>query len=1026
MNIGRSAPRFQKMALLYPQSKLLQSHLSEYFILVVNFCHHLWTFAQKSGLKQFTSALNDSNLKVYESNLELWANAIKEEVHILMARKINDDGHKIIGVTEIVTSGFAFISHQRNQQNKLRILEYCSTYEFQSAWKQIRKVGNSTLFQENSEYEAWKKQTESCTIIVSGKVGSGKSVLLANVVDDLSFWNEDKTIPVAYFFCRHDVPESLRSRTVLGSLARQLLLPIRNFAPVSELIDEATVSLDAEGILDLLRRTLPSSSKAYFVLDGLDEFDSITRTEVIQYLHTLQKFFKFHIRVSLRLEPANIHNQNVDQFALVKTIFMPDSNPDIKAYIEAELESRVQTGKLKMGDPALILEIQDALIDGSEGMFLWVTLQLESLCLSQTDNAIRHALKDLPKGLSETFSRILQRSKDPGKLYTRRILELVTVARRPLTMEELREGLSVTPGNTEWSSSNLINEMLPVLGYCGGLVLIDEEEFTAHLVHHSFKQFLLDGLQDTTGMKFTLDDANKTTAEAIVTYLNYGVFENRLSTAVVPIMEMGSLPAGIIRSALDNSSIRRKLVLKYLRSRESAKFDIGKTVTNASNDQQKQAAEDFHYYDYAKSNCIQHALCTTKQEPKFHHLFLSLLQADIVSANAELEDGRTPLSWAVEKGHEVIIRLLLESNKIDHEIENYTSSKSLLSWAMEGGHELIIRLLIETKKIGAEFTRSLLSWAMEMPSEDIVRSLFASAQFDAKLREQAFIQPVLSWAMDAGYDSIIRSLLETHKIDAIFKDHALTLLVLSWAVKAGHDSIATLMLEDEKVQFDFDNEKLHELLLWWIAEKKPTAVIMLLHVFGKIDINAKDDTGETPLLLAVLRGNAPMVQLLIKTNRVAINSRDYFHRTPLHWAAIKGHDSIVKLLLNAYNVQVDAKDELLRTPLIWATCKGHTAVVKLLLETKQVSINIGDNYNRTPLFYAAFGGHEAVVRLLLKTNQVLVHSQDIYYRTPLSWAEENGHDAIVKLLKLVVRSQKHKGQRAWSVSAEMGDSARDP
>ena len=77
-----------------------------------------------------------------------------------------------------------------------------------------------------------------------------------------------------------------------------------------------------------------------------------------------------------------------------------------------------------------------------------MALQIESLCAMKTDDAIRLALANLPKDLSETFSRILQRREGLGKPYQRLILELVTIARRPLTTEELREALSVIPGDT--------------------------------------------------------------------------------------------------------------------------------------------------------------------------------------------------------------------------------------------------------------------------------------------------------------------------------------------------------------------------------------------------------------------------------------------------------------------------------------------------------------------------------------------------------------------------------------------------
>ena len=83
MNVGRSAPRYQSMALLYPQSKKLQGYLSEYFIAIVHLCHHTANFAKKSTLAQVSSVLVDSDLKKFQSELELWATSIKEEVTLL-------------------------------------------------------------------------------------------------------------------------------------------------------------------------------------------------------------------------------------------------------------------------------------------------------------------------------------------------------------------------------------------------------------------------------------------------------------------------------------------------------------------------------------------------------------------------------------------------------------------------------------------------------------------------------------------------------------------------------------------------------------------------------------------------------------------------------------------------------------------------------------------------------------------------------------------------------------------------------
>lgn len=68
------------------------------------------------------------------------------------------------------------------------------------------------------------------------------------------------------------------------------------------------------------------------------------------------------------------------------------------------------------------------------------------------------------------------------------------MAQRPLTVDELREALSVLPVDRNCDPSRLLNHIMKVLACCGSLVCLDEEELTLRLVHHSVKQYLLGGL----------------------------------------------------------------------------------------------------------------------------------------------------------------------------------------------------------------------------------------------------------------------------------------------------------------------------------------------------------------------------------------------------------------------------------------------------------------------------------------------------------------------------------------------------
>ena len=49
---------------------------------------------------------------------------------------------------------------------------------------------------------------------------------------------------------------------------------------------------------------------------------------------------------------------------------MSQARSEIAEYIESALEERLESGSLCLGDPAIILIIQDALVKGSQGMLV--------------------------------------------------------------------------------------------------------------------------------------------------------------------------------------------------------------------------------------------------------------------------------------------------------------------------------------------------------------------------------------------------------------------------------------------------------------------------------------------------------------------------------------------------------------------------------------------------------------------------------------------------------------------------------
>jgi ankyrin repeat protein len=176
-------------------------------------------------------------------------------------------------------------------------------------------------------------------------------------------------------------------------------------------------------------------------------------------------------------------------------------------------------------------------------------------------------------------------------------------------------------------------------------------------------------------------------------------------------------------------------------------------------------------------------------------------------------------------------------------------------------------------------------------------------------------------------------------------------------------------------------------------------VVKLLLDIGEVDVDSKDNDGQTPLSWACENGHAAVIKLLLETGKVNFDSKDSGGLTPLSWAALNGHIAAVKILLETGKAQPDLKDRYGRTPLLWAARKGRVAVVKLLLDTAKVDPNSKDGkHSSTPLLWATRNGHEAVVRLLLEASEADVNTKDKDNQTPLLWATRNGSQAIFKLL----------------------------
>lgn len=110
-----------------------------------------------------------------------------------------------------------------------------------------------------------------------------------------------------------------------------------------------------------------------------------------------------------------------------------------------------------------------------------------------------------------------------------------------------------------------------------------------------------------------------------------------------------------------------------------------------------------------------------------------------------------------------------------------------------------------------------------------------------------------------------------------------------------------------------------------LREPSPKAAQVLID-WPKTDVNRLNANGESPLMLAALKGYQGLAEKLIGKG-ADVNKTGW---TPLHYAASGGHLSLISLLLEN-SAYIDAESPNGTTPLMMAAMYGTPAAVKLLL-----------------------------------------------------------------------------------------------
>ena len=479
----------------------------------------------------------------------------------------------------------------------------------------------------------------------------------------------------------------------------------------------------------------------------------------------------------------------------------------------------------------------------------------------------------------------------------RKIFEIVAAAQRPLTLDELGEAISITPGDTSWDRSKLINDVLRSLESCGSFLVVDEELSTVHFAHSSAKAHLLTEPTDLDVRHYhiNMSQADINLGKIAVTYLNLDVLANQLSETSGPSgIYADKVPSFVVRSALPKREVVNKMALAILRGRKVPSKDsshhFGKNV-NLLGEKNTQTQEVFPFLLYCQEYWLYHS-------KNFHDSELDRVEKLWI----RLVDGlvnTVELPWAPEHLIDV--------------------GERFIGWIMKNRHNSLAARAIQIlwqrptvfpiAKIEEILSLLLNVVALHIPE--------LSTMDMSSTRPRKYI---LQDAASRGYEMVVRLVLDIG-VDINARSEVYG-NALHAAISSGKQTIAELLIQNG-ADVNCEGGKYGSALQAAAARLAMDPIIELLLEKGA-DVNTRGGEHGTALVAAARIDN-------VATLRLLINAGADVNATALN-ATIANHNLVALDILLRAGSDIDEFDENHETPLQVAARLGNKGIVRRLLD----------------------------------------------------------------------------------------------
>lgn len=175
-------------------------------------------------------------------------------------------------------------------------------------------------------------------------------------------------------------------------------------------------------------------------------------------------------------------------------------------------------------------------------------------------------------------------------------------------------------------------------------------------------------------------------------------------------------------------------------------------------------------------------------------------------------------------------------------------------------------------------------------------------------------------------------------------------------------------------------------------------------------LESQDNSGNTPLLLAIESGHKEIAQVLLKAGADK-NAKSKDGRNILHMAAQSGKVELVNAVFQ--QKLLESQDNLGNTPLLSALMRGHKEASEILME-KGANKSAKDNDGRSTLYWSVAHNIEKFVYLFIQDKQLL-EWHDKEGNTPLLVAARSSYRVMCEILLKAKANVNATNKAGWNV-----------